>query len=298
VCRQPVPRDAEALTQCDGHAGDTCRSDLARSLLVITPDSRGSTIRKFVFTTAIVASLAGAGVALAGQAATDSTGRFIDLNVAVTPPIAGTAKHPQGVGVSFDSFTGNRSNGSLPSNNSTIVVRFNKGFQENGSQFPACTINTAPSGMSSCAKSTQIGAGTAEARLLAAPTPTFVPATLQAFNGKPLSGKTPTVIFIASIGGKPSAELDFTVKQQPTGPYGLAFTSITFPNTPPATFDITKFSVKFPDKTVKHKAHGKTVRVHLITAPTTCHGAWAYAQTNGYTDGSTLTATDSQPCVK
>jgi hypothetical protein len=243
-----------------------------------------------------VASLVGASIALAGQATTSSNGEFVDLNVSVTPPIAGTPKLPRGVGVSFDSFTGNRINGTTPSNNTSTMVRFNKGFQENGSQFPACKVST--TALSSCAKSSQIGTGTAEVRLVSSPSATFVPATLQVFNGKPVSGKTPTVIFIASINGTPSAEDDFTAKQQPTGPYGLVFSDIPVAGGPPASFEITKFSFKVPDKTVKHKVHGKTVSVHLITAPTTCHGSWAFAETNGFTNAPPLTATDSQPCVK
>lgn len=41
-----------------------------------------------------IVTLACASIALAGQAATNSNGDFIDLNVAVTPPVAGTAKAP------------------------------------------------------------------------------------------------------------------------------------------------------------------------------------------------------------
>lgn len=254
-------------------------------------------MRKLIVFAVTVATLAVAGVALAGQGATSANGTFIDLNVAVSPPVAGTAKVPQGVGVSFDSFIGNRINGNTPSNNTSITVRFNKGFKENGRLFPSCKIN--PTAVTTCSKSAQVGTGAAEvvpsSKSL---TPVFVPAKLIAYNGKPLSGKAPTLIFIAVLGGKPVAELDFTAKQQPIGPYGLAFSEVVFPSSTGPQFDITKFSVKFPDRTVTHKVHGKSVKVHLIEAPTTCPGSWQFAQTNTFSDAAPLTATDSQPCIK
>lgn len=254
-------------------------------------------MRKLIGGVVTSAALASAGIALAGQPATNPNGEFIDLNIAVTPPVAGTLKAPQGVGVTFDSFTGNRINGDTPSHNTSITVRFNNGFKENGGLFPSCKIN--PTGLSKCSKSTQMGTGTGEASLPGAngAPPTFIPATLVAYNGKPFSGKAPTIIFTALLNGKPSAELDFTVKQQPSGPYGLTFTEIVFPSVGPG-FDITRFSVQIPDRTVVHRVHGKLVKVHLLEAPTTCHGSWKFAQTNLFTNAPPLTATDSQPCIK
>jgi hypothetical protein len=255
-------------------------------------------MRKPLGLAATVAVLAGAASAFAGQAGTDANGNFIDLNVAVSPPVAGTPKAPRGVGVSFDSFTGNRINGNVSPATSSIVVRFNKGFKDNGLQFPACKIN--PTALTKCPKATQIGTGRAEASIVGtngAP-PSFVQATLVAYNGKPLSGKAPTLIFVASVNGRPATELDFTAKQQPSGPYGLAFSSIQFPGAPASALSITKFSVTVPDQTVSRKVHGKRVKLHLIEAPTSCHGSWKFAQTNTPSNGAPLTATDSQPCTK
>ena len=140
-------------------------------------------MRKLVVVLITAVGLAGAGAALAGPAATDSKGRFIDLSVGVTPPVSGTAKKPQGVGISFDSFTGNRINGNIPSNNNSLVVRFNKGFKSNGPLFPACQINL--TGYSVCPKSTQIGSGSGEVAIFGQSKPTFVSAVLVAYNGKP-----------------------------------------------------------------------------------------------------------------
>lgn len=262
-----------------------------------SPPAR-STMRKLIGLAAAVVALSGAGLALAGQAATNPSGEYIDLNVAATPPIAGTAKAPRGVGVSFDSFTGNRISAGVRTNTTSIVVRFNKGFRTNGALFPSCAIN--PTAASTCPKSSQVGTGTAEAEIAGAngAAPTFVPAKLIAYNGKPFRSKAPTEIFIAFLNGKPVSELDFTVAQQPSGPYGLTFTQIQFPSSSGPSFGIAKFSVSIPDQTVTRKVHGRSVKVHLIEAPTTCHGSWQFAQTNSFSNAPPLTATDAQPCVK
>ena len=188
----------------------------------------------FIALIAAVGVLSVAGVALGGQGATNEEGDFIALDVAVSPPVAGTAKAPRGAGVSLDSFLGNRINGNTPSKNNSIVVRFGKGFKENGLRFPGCEIN--PTDFTVCPKSTQVGTGTAEASIAGAggAPPTFVPARLAVYNGKPYGqSKAPTMIFIATLNGTPAAELDFRVLQQLRGPYGLAFDDIEFPGSRP-----------------------------------------------------------------
>jgi hypothetical protein len=256
-------------------------------------------MRKFVGMAVAVLVLVGAGAALAGQGATDSNGDFIDLNVAVTPPVAGSAQTPQGVGVAFDSFTGNRINGDAPSSTSSDTVRFNKGFQENGQAFPGCTINPDPNGTSSCSKATQIGTGAAELSIpgLNGAAPTFVGAKLLVYNGKPLKGKSPTIVFQGVLNGKVVDELDFAAHQQSTGPYGLAFTEIELPGATSSASGITKVSLNIPKKSVTRMRNGKRVTTYLIQAPTTCNGSWKFAQTVAATNVPSLTATDSQSCT-
>jgi hypothetical protein len=257
-------------------------------------------MRKLIGCAAALVILVGAGSALAGQAATNPSGEFIDVGVAVTPPVTGTAKTPQGVGIAFDTFAGNRINGNTVGNTSSITVRFNKGFKDNAALFRACKINT--KAFSTCGKSTKIGAGTAEVVTAGAngAAPTFIPATLTAYNGKPLTGKAPTVIFIGSVGGKAAAELDFTLKQQPSGPYGLAFSQIIFPSAPSSgpALGISKFNLAIPDQTVTVKKHGKKVKVHLFEAPTSCHGSWKFQFAETFSNEGPLSATTTQPCVK
>jgi hypothetical protein len=252
-------------------------------------------MRRLLVVAIVVAAVPGAGIALADQAATDPQGRFIDLSVSVSPPVAGTAKAPRGVGISFDSFTGNRINGDLPDNNDGITVRLSRGFQENGLLFPACQIN--PTAVTVCAKKTQVGSGTAEAVVAGShgAAPTFLPATLVVYNGKPVSGKNPTAIIIASIGGQPVSEFDFGVTQTVTGPYGLALTELTPSGS--SGFGITELNLNIPDRAVIRRVHGRKVAVHLLVAPSTCNGSWKFAQTNTFTDAPPLTATASQSCT-
>jgi hypothetical protein len=257
-------------------------------------------MRKLIGLAVTAATMAGAGVALAGQATTSRNGEFVDVHVAVTPPVAGTAKAPRGVGLSVDSFTGNRIDGDTPSDNTGTVVRFNRGFKENGALFPACKLN--PTALSTCSKSEQIGKGTAQVAILGAngAPPTFARARLAVYNGGPFAGAAQTLIFIASVSGKPPTEVDFTAGQQPHGRYGLAFGEIVFqsPSSTAPGFQITKFSFRIPDRTVTLRVNGKSVKFHFIEAPTTCNGSWQFAQTNTYSNAAPLTATDSEPCVK
>lgn len=256
-------------------------------------------MRKLIGVAVSLSALGGAGVALAGQAATHQNGEFVDLHVAVSPPVAGTVKAPKGVGLSFDSFTGNRIDGDTPSQNTSITLRLAKGFKENGALFPACRVN--PTALSTCSQAARIGQGTAEAAVLGshgAP-PTFLPATLAVYNGKPFLSTTPTLIFIVTVSGEPPTEVDFSVKQEPGGPYGLAFDELLFQSPPPPgpAFQLTMFSFRIPDRTVTLRVQGKPVKVHLFQSPTTCNRSWQFAQISRYSNAPPLNATASAPCA-
>lgn len=242
--------------------------------------------------------LAVTGTALASPGATDVSGDFLDVGIAVTPPISGTVKAPRGVGLSFSSLAGNRINANDQAPSTSIVVRLHQNFVDNGLRFPSCAIN--PMVLSKCGQATRIGTGTAEGELLSSTggPPTYVPATLAVYNGKPYGAdRGPTTIFIASLNGVPSTELDFAVKRAGGG---LTFTQIQFPNVPasgPPIF-LAKFNFSIPDRSRARRVKGKTVRTHLVDAPTSCHGAWTFSQTLTYASRPPLTATSSQPCVK
>lgn len=249
-------------------------------------------MRKGIWAAAVAAiGLSATGVALAGTPATNSQGYFIDLSVKVSPPIASTPGHPRGVGLEFDSFDGNRIDGNRQAINPSIIARFGSGFKDNAAKFPACQLN--PTSLSKCSKADEIGTGTGETSVPGqngAP-PTFIAADLVAYNGSSYHGH-PTLIVQALIGGKPVVELDFTVANEASGSWGVVFTSIPAPGggTP---ISITKFSLKIPDKSRVVKGS----KVHLITAPTTCHGFWKFQQENTFTSGPPLIATDTEPCT-
>jgi hypothetical protein len=248
-------------------------------------------MRKGIWAAMVAAiGLSGAGVALAGAPATNKQGYFVDLSVKVSPPIAGTAGHPRGVGLEFDSFDGNRIDGNRQENNPSIIARFGSGFKENGAKFPTCQIQLKK--YSQCSKADQVATGSAEASFPGkngAP-PSFVGADLVAYNGSQYHGHR-TLIVQAVIGGKPAVELDFTVTNASSGPWGVTFTSIVAGGS--ASVQITKFSLKIPDKS--RVVHGS--RVHLITAPDTCHGSWKFEQENTFQSGPPLIAKDSEPCT-
>ena len=112
------------------------------------------------------------------------------------------------------------------------MVRFSKGFKENGLRFPG---SDQPDGLTVCPKSTQVGRGTAEASSLGPMAlADVVPAKLTVYNGEPYKTKAPTLIFIASLNGTPAAELDFRVQKQSTGPYGFAFDNMRVSEPTPA----------------------------------------------------------------
>jgi hypothetical protein len=236
--------------------------------------------------------LVATGVALAGAPTTNKQGFFIDLSVKAAPPIAGTPGHPRGVGIEFDSFSGNRIDGNRQFFNRAIFARFGSGFKDNAAKFPACQLQLKK--LSKCSKADEIGSGSAEASLQGkngAP-PSFIAATLVTYNGSSYHGH-PTLIAQAIIGGKPAVELDFTVTNKSSGPWGVVFTSIPAGGNTGSSLAITKFDLKIPDKS--RVVHGS--RIHLITAPDTCHGSWKFEQEDAPVHGSPLIATDTEPCT-
>lgn len=244
---------------------------------------------------AVLLALAATPAALAGPATTNPDGDVLVFSVGVTPPVADTAKAPQGVGLSLDAFAGNRlnSNGAIPTDSITFTLP--AGFTENGLQFPACPIT--PNTISSCARSSQIGSGTAETELLntGGEPPTFTPAQITVYNGAPLfPGSVPTLAFIIRVGGRPTGELDFAVR--PT-PHGLQIGQILGPVSGPG-IGITKVSLSIPDRQTSVKTGRKMSTVHFLTTPTTCRGAWTFALTTTSAGRKPLTATDRQTCLK
>ena len=232
--------------------------------------------------------------ALAGPATTNSDGDVLVFSAGVTPPLAGTAKTPQGVGLSFDAFIGNRlnSNNAIPTNSITFALP--PGFVENGLRFPSCQIT--PNQISACPRSSQVGSGTAETEVLnpGNEPPTFTQATVALYNGMPLiPGSVPTLVVVTRVAGRPTGELDFVAR--PTA-QGLLVGQVLIAQAGTG-IGITRLSVTIPNRTVTVKAGHRTSTVSFLTAPTTCAGAWTFGLTTTSAGRKPLVATDREPCV-
>ncbi len=245
-------------------------------------------MRKLIGAVAALIAVTVPGVAAAGPAATNPAGNVVVLSVAVTPPVASGGA----VGLTADAFAGNRINGDTSFSATSIGLLLSKGFKYNGTQFPACaSVNAAPV----CTSKAQIGSGTAEAQLAGsngAP-PSFATVPVRAYNGNLVGGK-PSIVVNAISAGKVLASLQL-VAGPGHGPYGLEFKTAT--TTTPSPLEIAGLDVTLPARTLTRKHKGKTVKVALLQAPTTCTGSWAFALTDTYPSGPPLTATDTQPCV-
>ncbi len=244
-----------------------------------------------LFTIAVAAAAAPSALAEIGA---NSAGDFLDLRVAITPPKASTARAPQGVGLSLSNFLGNRVNADAAIPITSMDFFFRQGFTENGQLFPSCSIN--PTTISRCSRASQIGTGTAETERLnpGGELPTFARARVLVYNGAPYLYGGTTLIFIVVRGSRPVTEMDFVVRPQGRG---LAINELLLPSSGPGT-GITRFSVKIPDRQARVRSKGKTVTVHLFDAPTTCAGAWTFAETTTSSGRPPIRATDSQTCVK
>ncbi|HET9103395.1 MAG TPA: hypothetical protein VFN55_08575 [Solirubrobacteraceae bacterium] len=243
---------------------------------------------------AVLSTLAACPVALAGPASTNSDGDVLVFSAGVTPPMAGTAKVPQGIGLSLDAFVGNRisAGAAIPTN--SITLSLPAGMTENGLRFPACPIT--PDAISACPRASQVGSGTAETEVLnpGNEPPTFTTATAALYNGLPLTpGAVPTLAFILRVGGRPAGELDFAVRPSPRG---LQLSQVLVATAGPG-IGITKVSLTVPDRTVTVRSGRRTSTVHFLTAPTTCTGAWTFGLTTTSAGRRPMVATDREPCV-
>lgn len=247
--------------------------------------------------TAVVLSGLGA-IALAGEPGSQG-GTNLILQVKASPPRAGTAAKPQPVGIDFSvrQYTDNGLRGSRTTR--AIAFRFN-GFTFHPEAFPKCLESKLEkTGPSACPSGSRLGGGNAIAD--ARPTlPNPVPAKAQAFNGtldideagKPIK-PVPAILVYAEGPNNLKSYIPTLFK----GKDGL----ITAEGQPPAPgsqglFTITALKLTLPVKTAKVK--GKTVG--FLEAPRTCTGGqWKFSQVNTYFDnGPSITALDSQPCVR
>ena len=216
----------------------------------------------------------------------------------VFPPRAGSSRRPQGVSLALQALGGNVRNGQWPTGldaGRELEYRLPKGFRINYKGFPACPPTTIQrSGAEACPPGSVIGSASAiiDGRPLL---PDFIRTTSSVvINSRDFSGK-PIIVAWTKVLGTSVANV-FWLKHGSPG-FGPTFAATPGPPTPPApedfSYSITSFSVKFPDKS--RLVHGR--RVHLIEAPTSCHGSWLFEQVATSYRGEKRVATDRVPCV-
>ena len=235
-------------------------------------------------------------VAEAGSAA-DANGNFMVVDIALSPPRAGTRIHRQGVTLGYHFFAGNRLTGQRPPAVQAETIRL-PGVRTNGRLFPRCRLPRTPqeSGRTRCSGFTRVGGGTGEVDARPA-VAGHIPIRISAFNGT-LHNGNPSLIFIGTgiVGGQAlSSELDFEARAVAGG------LNLVLLPPPPGSQDL--FSLTRADltlgRTIAVRRGERFGRVSLLESPLSCpQQGWRLSQTPIFSGGAgSLTATDVEPCV-
>jgi hypothetical protein len=226
--------------------------------------------------------------AVAGEPS-DVEGDHVILQVTVSPPVISTAKHPQPVGVTFDSreYTDNGQRSTHPTR--TNAFRF-VGFRFHPGAFAKCLESKLEkAGPSACPKASRLGKGYAIAD--ARPTvPEPIKADALAFNGTydvDSDGNkvtpVPAILIFAKTGGGLKAYIPAPFK----GTDGVITAERSNPEAAP--FTITTVHLSLPAKA--RKVHGKTVG--FMEAPRTCQGGlWQFTEVDTLLTDITIPAAD------
>jgi hypothetical protein len=241
--------------------------------------------------TALAGALAAG--AHAGPAATDPSGNVSVVDVALSPPIAGSAARPVGATLTFHEFFGNRNGAVLPRVTKT-TIKLPPGTRSNARLFPNCDLPDQPDevGKDRCTKASRIGSGTVEVDARPALGEPLA-GKLAAYNGE-LRGGKPTLILLATVvvgGSEVGGELNFQMR-------GSTLVSLPPPEgTPEGLFVITKVDAVIRATTVARRG-GRRVRVSFIETPRVCRrGRWRSSSTQNFEGGGSLTAFDTAPCL-
>jgi hypothetical protein len=229
----------------------------------------------------------------AGPAATDPNGNVSVLDVALSPPIAGSSARPVGATLTFHEFFGNRNGALLPRVTKT-TIRLPPDTGSNGRLFPKCDLPDRPDevGKDRCTRASRIGSGTVEVDAGPALEEPLA-GKLAAYNGE-LRGGRPTLILLATVvvgGSAVRGELDFQMR-------GSTLVSLPPPEgTPEGLFVITKVDAAIRATTIVRRG-GRRVRVSFIETPRVCRrGTWRSSSTQAFEGGGSLTAFDTAPCL-
>ena len=247
-------------------------------------------MRKFIATSAVCAAAFGAvATAHAGPEASDANGNTIVYDADFSPPATG--KSVKVTSATFDvSFANKRTGAPFPQTD-RLVLNMPTGTKYNGLKFPQCDV--AADGSLDCKKENEVGDGQAviDARALGVQDP--VKATVKAYNGPKRNGK-PTLVLLAEAnvnGARLGAEIDFQWT-------GRAF-EMFLPGGSRIAYSFSSFHLDL-GAYFKSKVPGnKAVTTSLLQAPKTCTSrGWAFSLVHGDPSGTTITATDRQPCLR
>jgi hypothetical protein len=248
---------------------------------------------------ALLACVAVASAAHAGQANIDSDGNVLMLDASFSP-LAASAGSPRPVSLEIHTLFGNIYGNPTPSQAADLTFIMPKGAKYNGASFAACPLPTTDEQLGDttrCPAKSQVGTGTVtvDARKTS-PTLNRLEGTVKVFNGAAHKGKRTNMLLVdIPVGGTSiKAEIDFDV-------VGNKFVEFDYANRPrgQATFDITRVDLKI-GKTIKVK--GKTVSLLAYNPTCPVHGFSLQSvrdfSLQAVRDSGTQTATDTPPCVK
>lgn len=230
-----------------------------------------------------------------GTPSQEPTGRFLAADFSISPPVAGTRRHPQGVSVEVNDLAGNDVTGQHATGNAQTQYedfRLARGMTVNHRDFPMCMYRSLVRlGPPACPHHSEIGTGLiiTDFRPVVS---TFFPVLCTAFNGRGPHGEPAMLVWCkSSFGASGTMWFDILPPVEGSGPRfrddagPTPFQGIAEGNT--------GVHITFPDSVVV--VHGR--RVHYFEAPTSCHGSWLFEQVNTRYNGTRQVASSRQPCV-
>ena len=241
---------------------------------------------------ACAAALGAVTTAQAGVEAQDSTGNgnFIVLDADFAPP-TNRSRSVKVSSISYNVSFGNKRTGSPFPQTERLSLGLPKGTKYNAAKFPKCegTFET----QVQCDEDEQVGGGGAviDARNLGVQEPVI--ATVEAFNG-PLREGNPTLVLVAkgTVNGSPiEAQINFV--------YTRGALELFYSTDSRIAYSFSSFNLElgaaFKSKTPGNKA----VTTSLINAPKTCPSrGFAFTLLHQDPAGTTIAASDRQPCIK
>jgi len=233
--------------------------------------------------------------ALAGVPNQSANGYFTFLEMHISPPKAGNARHPQGVSLEYHLLSGNDLTGQFPEGRDMsrlIEIRLAKGMRVNYRAFPACNYGRlARIGPPACPGRSKVGVATALADFRPV-IPNFFGVTCSAFNGRD-SHHAPALLAWCKTDFGASGTLTYDILHgtRTSGP------RLRLDNgpTPPSGLSIRYFSADLTISSAPITARGK--RVSFLDAPDSCHGSWAFSQVTTDYKGRVAVVADRQPCI-